>query len=74
MYYLNKGIEENQQSFIVETADDVDNLPTAVNRGNKDSAIGDAYKTVAYGSMAFCVETGDLYVLTSDDSWTKVGG
>ena len=73
-YYYNKGISEGQKEFIVETAAEVSDLPTSTTSGTVASAIGRSYGTVSIGSTALCVETGDVYVLTSNNSWTKVGG
>ena len=74
MYFCNKGSDERQEQLIAETVADIAKLPTATAEGNKAASQGDAYKKVAFGSFALCVPTGDVYILTSNNQWTKVGG
>lgn len=76
MFYYNAGSNEAQHQFIAETETDIAKLPTATAEGDPDATAGglQAYRRAAFGSIALCVETGDVYILTSDNQWTKVGG
>ncbi len=49
----------NYHSYICDNENDVANLP------DKEST--------AIGSLAFIMETGNLYALQSDGTWVKVG-
>lgn len=72
-YFLNKGLAASQQEFIVETVADIAKLPTSTATGNATAAFDGSTGMVGIGSKALCVATGDLYILTPDNSWTKVG-
>ena len=74
MYYFNKGTDERQEQFIAETEADIAKLPTLTSAGNQAESEGFAYQKTGVGSVALCVETGDVYILTSNNQWTKVGG
>ena len=75
MYYYYQDTVKPQKQFIAEEEADIAKLPTTAEEGDKTAAIGDAWRNdITYGSTVICVETGDAYVLTSDDDWTKVGG
>lgn len=71
-YYFNKGLEERQESFFVETEEDISKLPTTTTEGDKTKAKDSAYRKVAAGSIALCIETGDVYILNTNDNWIKV--
>ena len=73
MYYYNKGTDERQEQLIVETEADIAKLPTSTSTGNKAASVGDAFQKINMGSIALCVETGDVYMLTTNNQWTKVG-
>ena len=73
-YFLNKGTEERQEQFLVETAAEIAKLPTATSLGDKSVAVENAYQKVAAGSTALVIATGEVYVLTTSNVWTKVGG
>ena len=75
MYLINQGLEARQEQFIAETAADIAKLPTMTSVGNASAAYdANADRKVAAGSMALCVATGDIYVLSTSNSWDKVGG
>jgi hypothetical protein len=74
MYYLNKGTDEGQQQIIAETVADIAKVPTATTSGDTTAAVGPAHRKVAFGSVAWCIPTGDVYILTSNNQWTKVSG
>lgn len=73
MYYYSRGTDERQEQFIAETEADIAKLPTHTVAGDMSASDGDAYQKTAFGSMALCVQTGDVYILTSNNQWTKVG-
>lgn len=74
MYYYNRGSDERREQFIAETESDIAKLPTSTAAGDISASYGDAYQKVEFGSMALCVQTGDIYMLTSNNQWTKVCG
>ena len=73
-YFLNQGSKARQEQFIVETIADVANLPTMTTEGDSSIAVGESYQKVMMGSIALCVETGEFYILNSNNVWSKVGG
>lgn len=67
-YSIKKALE-----FYIETESDINSLPNAQSDGESTQAIGDCYQKVAIGSTAFCIETGNTYILNSENVWTLVG-
>ena len=58
------------REFICDSASDVANLPT--NQKPQDMTQFNEKNFCATGSVAFVVETSDLYILKSDGTWTKI--
>ena len=73
-YILNKGLEERQEEFFVENASEISKLPTMTSEGDKTAAYGKAYRKVAAGSKALVIPTGEIYILTTSNTWDKFGG
>lgn len=72
-YFFNTGEKNRQVQFVCDTEADIAGLPTSVTEGSPSVAVGNAYQRVAIGSMALCIDTGDLYVLDTNNIWSKFG-
>lgn len=64
-YYLYKGEEERQMQFMVDKESEMSDLPTTSKVG------ANGHDAVSAGSIAICIESGELYILNSSDEWTK---
>lgn len=62
----NRNPVTNVVEFIVDSASDISNLPTNASSGENGE------ESCAMGSSALVIATGDLYLLSGDDTWTKM--
>lgn len=82
MYWLdhNQSTTEVQKVFYADTEADIENLPTSKKRGVKqdhkypDPSFGDGTHPVEIGSQCIVIDTGEVYMLKSDDTWGRIGG
>ena len=65
---LYKGEEERQFQYIVDANTDINSLPTSTTKG------ANGEDCISIGSMALSIASGNIYVLDSSNTWTKVGG
>ena len=64
--HIYKPDEENQKKFIIDDDADTTDLPTSSDFG----ANGEG--KVAFGSVAFSINSSKIYVLDSTDNWVEV--
>lgn len=62
----NRNPVTNVAEFIVDSVADISDLPTMTDSG------ANAEPECAMGSSTLVIATGDLYLLSGDDSWTKL--
>ena len=81
MYWLNPNQSTTNEckSFVCDTVDDIQNLPTSEKWGvEQDYKYTDPQevgnKPVAIGSDCLVIMTGDVYMLKSDNQWAPIGG
>ena len=61
MYWMTSYKNDGQMSFYADTEADVANLPTS-----------QTSQDVKKGSDCFVIETSDVYILNSQDTWVKI--
>lgn len=61
----------NYRLFYVDKEQDINSMPTDKTEGTQDNGDTVANKTVALGSEALVLETGNLYILSSE-GWKAV--
>ena len=66
----------SQKNFFADSASDVANLPTMTTWGKGPESVTDPTlnKPVFKGSTCLIIDTGEVYLLDSDNNWTKLGG
>lgn len=64
----------NQKTFCCDTESDINNLPTTTTEGAVQAGNNVVNQRVEMGSKCMVVETGELYILGSSNTWDKVGG
>ena len=81
MYWLDQtqSSTNSQKLFYADTESDIENLPTSKKFGVKqdytytDPTV-EAERPVLIGSQCLVIETGDIFMLNSNNIWTKIGG
>lgn len=63
-----------QVQFMMDTNDDVQNLPTSTANGVKQGNDSVSYLPVGKGSMAFSIASGSIFGLNSSNQWVEIGG
>lgn len=56
-------------SFTVQSASDLEQLPK---QGVQGKGILNTVKSVNFGSDAFVIDTGDVYILNSENEWQVI--
>lgn len=76
MYWLDskQSAGTNQKTFFCDSTADISNLPTITSDGEKQGDDPVSNKKVGLGSTCLVVGTGDVYMLDSNNEWTKLGG
>ncbi len=66
-------VSGKQVQFFADTDADIANLPTATSTGVEQ---GDSvsHQIVGKGSTALSIESGNVYMLNSNNSWVQIGG
>ena len=62
-----------QQSFYADSTDDIKNLPTSTKEGVKQGADSTSYRKTAKGSQCLVIDSSEVYMLKSDDTWKLLG-
>jgi hypothetical protein len=79
MYWLDVNTTSagtSQKNFFADSASDIINLPTMTTwgKGPESDEYPDINKPVFKGSSCLIVETSDVYILDSENNWSKLGG
>lgn len=62
-----------QITFFMDSDSDVADLPTSTELGvEQDDSV--AHQKVAKGSTALSIDSGNVYMLNSSDTWMQIGG
>ena len=61
-----------QVSFYIDTPEDLTSLPGINTRGVQQGDNTASCEPVGAGSSALCISEGALYILNSQNAWTKV--
>ena len=63
----------NYRMFYFDTESEIDDLPTATKEGKQQDDDSVSAQKCSYGSEAYCLETGSVYILSKDtDTWMGV--
>ena len=61
-----------RQYFLMDSDNDVANLPTIVSEGVKQKTDNVSCQKVTVGSMAYSIASGDRFILNSQSIWKKM--
>lgn len=61
-----------QKAFFADAVADIANLPKTTAYGVKQGDDEDSCKPVLAGSSCFVIATGEVYILDSTETWTKI--
>lgn len=74
-YWINKignSNRANWRQFYCDKDNDIDNLPNSATKGKFQEVDTNAYETCSIGSVCKVLETGKIFVLGSNNIWTKI--
>ena len=74
-YWINQSGNKNRpnwRQFYCDTEEDVSSLPTSSKGGVKQVGDSTAHQNFAIGSECLVLESTNVYVLNSSDTWIKL--
>lgn len=76
-YWIDASTKANnsrQFTYFMDTDNDVNSLPTSTSSGVKQGEDDTSCLPCGKGSTALSIETGKIFMLNSNNSWTAIGG